>query len=80
MPNLLFQLHFVKIFAVASMSMEKGFKHWHTDIAVSDNPLEAGLGFTCKRNIEFVGKSSVDEQRSQPLKKRQAFLGLPSTT
>ena len=28
--------------ALASMSMEKGYKHWHGDIETTDNPIDAG--------------------------------------
>ena len=28
--------------ALASMSMEKGYKHWHGDIETTDNPVDAG--------------------------------------
>ena len=34
------------------MSMEKGFKHWHTDIAATDTPLEG----TCYVLIPYIAR------------------------
>jgi sarcosine dehydrogenase len=44
--------------ATNSLSMEKGYRHWHADLRVTDSPLEAGLGFTCKlrTNTDFLGR------------------------
>lgn len=39
--------------ALASMSMEKNFKHWHGDIETTDNPLEAG------KNIGYIFSSTM---------------------
>ena len=32
--------------ALASMSMEKSYKHWHGDIETTDNPIDAGEHMT----------------------------------
>ena len=29
--------------ALSSMSMEKGYRHWHGDIETTDSPIEAGM-------------------------------------
>merc|ERR1719489_134675 len=57
--------------------MEKNFKHWHADIAVSDTPVEAGMMFVCKNNStedisspNFLGKATLEKLKGQPLKRR----------
>ena len=31
-----------------SLSAEKGYPHWHSDVRTDDMPREAGLMFACK--------------------------------
>ncbi|XP_064457515.1 sarcosine dehydrogenase, mitochondrial-like [Ornithodoros turicata] len=64
--------------AIDSLSMEKGYKHWHADVRMDDSPLEAGLGFTCKlkSDVDFLGRQALEEQRSRGLKKRVAFFSI----
>ena len=43
-------------------SIEKGYPHWHQEIRMDDNPLEAGLLFTCKlRNVNVKEAKQVCE-------------------
>eukprot|EP00603_Paraphysomonas_imperforata_P002901 CAMPEP_0114428998 /NCGR_PEP_ID=MMETSP0103-20121206/9239_1 /TAXON_ID=37642 ORGANISM="Paraphysomonas imperforata, Strain PA2" /NCGR_SAMPLE_ID=MMETSP0103 /ASSEMBLY_ACC=CAM_ASM_000201 /LENGTH=887 /DNA_ID=CAMNT_0001598281 /DNA_START=162 /DNA_END=2825 /DNA_ORIENTATION=- len=60
--------------AIDSMSIEKGFKHWHEDLRMDDSPLEAGLGFICKLkgDVDFVGKAALLRQRKDGLRRRLA--------
>ena len=48
-----------------TMSMERGFRHWHGDIETTDTPGEAGLTFACKlqTEIDFIGRKVVEEQK-----------------
>uniref|UniRef100_A0A8C6WUK0 Sarcosine dehydrogenase n=1 Tax=Neogobius melanostomus TaxID=47308 RepID=A0A8C6WUK0_9GOBI len=53
--------------AIDSLSIEKGYRHWHADLRPDDTPLEAGLAFTCKlkSTIPFQGKIvcfTIDEK------------------
>merc|ERR1719450_482295 len=58
--------------AIESLSLEKGYKHWHQDVRVSDTPLEAGLAFACKLKTDtpFQGRAALEEQKKSGLKKR----------
>lgn len=57
--------------ALLSMSLEKGHVLWHSDIETIDRPLEAGLGFCCRRKAgDFQGKSKWQEK---PRKRLAAF-------
>ncbi|CAH1786368.1 unnamed protein product [Owenia fusiformis] len=58
--------------ALDSLSLEKGYKLWTTDIRTDDLPLEAGLAFTCKLKSEtpFLGREQLIEQKQKGMKKR----------
>ena len=66
--------------AMSGMSMEKNFKHWHTDIAVTDNPLESRMKFACKSQPEFLGQKALQSlMRGEPIKRRlMTFTVSPS--
>lgn len=47
-------------FAINSMRMEKGYRHWGHDIGEEDTPLEAGLGFAVAWDkTEFRGRDAL---------------------
>ncbi|XP_069465727.1 sarcosine dehydrogenase, mitochondrial isoform X2 [Ambystoma mexicanum] len=58
--------------AMDSLSIEKGYKHWHADLRSDDTPLEAGLGFTCKleSSTNFQGRDVLERQKAEGLRKR----------
>ncbi|XP_063066842.1 sarcosine dehydrogenase, mitochondrial [Engraulis encrasicolus] len=58
--------------AIDSLSIEKGYRHWHADLRPDDTPLEAGLAFTCKlkSNIDFLGREVLMAQKAEGLKRR----------
>ncbi|XP_043543238.1 sarcosine dehydrogenase, mitochondrial-like [Chiloscyllium plagiosum] len=58
--------------AIDSLSIEKGYRHWHADLRSDDTPLEAGLAFTCKlkSNIPFQGREVLEKQKAEGLFKR----------
>ncbi|XP_043913990.1 sarcosine dehydrogenase, mitochondrial [Protopterus annectens] len=60
--------------AIDSLSIEKGYRHWHADLRSDDTPLEAGLGFTCKlkTDIPFLGREILEKQKENGLHKRIA--------
>ena len=45
--------------ALNSMSLEKGFRLWGTDITPEYNPYEAGIGFAVDLDTDFVGKEAL---------------------
>ncbi|XP_071443435.1 sarcosine dehydrogenase, mitochondrial isoform X1 [Hetaerina americana] len=62
--------------ALDSLSHEKGYHLWNADLRSDDNPVEAGLAFTCRRNGEYQGKDAVETLRKQGPSKRLAFFVL----
>ena len=72
-------LAFGGFFAINSLRMEKGYRHWGHDIGEEDTPIEAGLGFAVafdKQNA-FIGQDAILSQREagRP-KKRLVHLRL----
>ncbi|XP_017094306.2 sarcosine dehydrogenase, mitochondrial [Drosophila bipectinata] len=59
-----------------SLSSEKGYHLWSFDLRPDDTPLEAGLGFTCRKNGDYRGKAAIDRQRAEGVKKRLVYLTL----
>ena len=60
--------------AMDSLSIEKGYRHWHMDLRSEDTPLEGGLAFTCKLKsaVDFQGRVTLEEKRKSGLRKRIA--------
>ncbi|NWT37925.1 SARDH protein, partial [Chroicocephalus maculipennis] len=58
--------------AIDSLSIEKGYRHWHADLRPDDTPLESGLAFTCKlkSNIPFLGREAVEAQKAKGVFRR----------
>ncbi|KAF2356164.1 FAD dependent oxidoreductase central domain [Trinorchestia longiramus] len=64
--------------ALDSLSCEKGYRLWHSDIRSDDTPLEAGLGFTCKlkTDIPFLGRDALEKQKAGGITKKLVTLTL----
>lgn len=60
--------------AIDSLSVEKGYRHWHSSLRSSDTPLEANLGFTCKMktDVPFRGRDVIAKQKEAGIKKKLA--------
>ncbi|XP_029466895.1 sarcosine dehydrogenase, mitochondrial isoform X2 [Rhinatrema bivittatum] len=58
--------------AIDSLSIEKGYRHWHADLRPDDTPLEAGLAFTCKlkTSTPFLGREALEKQKAEGVHKR----------
>uniref|UniRef100_A0A8D0HF58 Sarcosine dehydrogenase, mitochondrial n=1 Tax=Sphenodon punctatus TaxID=8508 RepID=A0A8D0HF58_SPHPU len=58
--------------AIDSLSIEKGYRHWHVDLRPDDTPLEAGLTFTCKlkTGIPFLGREALETQKATGIFRR----------
>ena len=54
--------------ATSSLSLEKGYRHWHGDLRPTDNPFMANLGFTCKLGTDtpFLGRTALEARRAEP--------------
>ena len=52
-------------FAINSLRMEKGYRHWGHDIGEEDTPLQAGLGFAVAFDKPggFIGRDALVRQR-----------------
>jgi sarcosine dehydrogenase len=62
--------------AIDSLSIEKGYPHWHQEVRMDDNPLEAGLLFTCKlkTDTDFLGRKALEEKRKLGARKKKVCL------
>ena len=49
---------------------------WGSDLRTDDNPIEAGLGFTCRETGEYLGKAAVDRIRKIGIKKKLVHVRL----
>jgi len=64
--------------AIDSMSIEKGYKHWHEDLRMDDTPLEAGMGWVCKTNtdVDFIGRAALEAQKAAGVERKLICLTL----
>jgi 4-methylaminobutanoate oxidase (formaldehyde-forming) len=55
--------------AIESLRLEKFYRAWGADIGPDHSPLMAGLGWAVKlrKNIPFLGREALEEQRRKPL-------------
>ncbi|WP_327437592.1 FAD-dependent oxidoreductase [Sinorhizobium meliloti] len=68
-----FNLKNAGFFALNSMRMEKGYRHWGHDIGEEDTPFEGGVGFTVALDKPggFIGRDALARQKAAgTLKKR----------
>lgn len=61
-------------YALDGCRMEKGFKHWGHDIGPRITPLESGLGFTIDWSKDFVGKQTLQRQKTDGVRQRLVLL------
>ncbi|XP_014608110.1 PREDICTED: sarcosine dehydrogenase, mitochondrial isoform X1 [Polistes canadensis] len=64
--------------ALYSLSCEKGYHLWGSDLRITDNPLEAGLEFICRKTGTYLGKTVIDEFHTNGIKKKLIHLRLRS--
>ncbi|XP_048481965.1 sarcosine dehydrogenase, mitochondrial [Plutella xylostella] len=60
--------------ALTALSAEKGYHLWNADLRSDDNPVEAGLGFTCRKDGDYVGNEAVTRARVEGVAKKYAFF------
>ncbi|MGL4237726.1 GcvT family protein, partial [Tabrizicola sp.] len=65
-------------FAINSLRMEKGYRHWGHDIGEEDTPREAGLGFAVAMDKPggFIGRDALLARAAGPLTRRLVQLRL----
>ena len=66
-------------FAINSLRMEKGYRHWGHDIGEEDTPYEAGLGFAVKLDKPggFIGREALLRQKKRGTPAAQAGSAAP---
>ncbi len=62
--------------ALDSMSLEKGYRLWGTDLTPEYNPYEAGLGFAVDLDTEFIGREALVEARETGIERKIAPMTL----
>ena len=63
-------------YTIESMRLEKGYRAFGRELTPSENPVEAGLLFTCKlkTDIEFLGRAAVEKAKAEgPRRKLVGF-------
>ena len=63
-------------FAMTGLRIEKGYCAWGHDIGPDDTPLQAGLGFSVRRDGDFVGRAALARQREAGLDRRRVLLAV----
>jgi 4-methylaminobutanoate oxidase (formaldehyde-forming) len=70
-------LHLVGLHAVDSLRLEKGYRHWGSDITPDDTPFEAGLGFAVRLDKgDFIGREALERQRESGLARKLVMFTL----
>jgi 4-methylaminobutanoate oxidase (formaldehyde-forming) len=70
-------LRLVGLHAVDSLRLEKGYRHWGTDITPDDTPYEAGLGFAVKPDKgDFIGREALIRQKESGLTRKLVMFTL----
>ena len=66
--------------AIDSLSIEKGYPHWHQEVRIDDSPLEAGLLFTCKlkTDVDFLGRAALENYRQAGARKKKVCFTVDS--
>ncbi len=72
-----FGLRPVGLHALDSLRLEKGYRHWGSDITPDDTPFEAGLGFAVKLDKgDFIGRDALVRQRESGLTRKLVMFTL----
>ncbi len=72
-----FDLRPVGLHALDSLRLEKGYRHWGSDISPDDTPFEAGLGFSVKTDKgDFLGREALIQQRKSDLTRKLVMFTL----
>lgn len=49
---------------------------WNADLGSDDNPIEANLGFVCRKDGKYLGSEAVENLRKNGVKRRLVNLHL----
>lgn len=53
-----------------------GYHLWNADVRTDDNPIEANLGFTCRKDGEYIGNESVNGFIANGVTKKYSYFTL----
>ncbi|CAK1548346.1 unnamed protein product [Leptosia nina] len=62
--------------ALTSLSIEKGYHLWNSDLRTDDNPVEANLSFACRKDGDYIGNDVVTKVKSKGVTKKYAYFTL----
>ena len=67
-------------YAIESLRLEKGYRAFGRELTPGENPVEAGLLFTCKlgTDIEFLGRAAVERARAAGVDRRLVGFAVDS--
>ena len=66
-----FKVGLCGLHALDSLRLEKGYRHWSSDITPDTTPYEAGLGFAVRLNKDdFIGKAALVKQKQEGIKQK----------
>lgn len=72
-----FNLKLVGLHAVDSLRLEKGYKHWGSDLTPDYTPYESGLGFAVKLDKgDFIGRQALMKEKKTGLTSRLVIVTL----
>lgn len=71
-----FDMRPVGVEALESLRLEKGYRHWGTDVSYTDSPHEVGLSFACRADDRpaYIGRDAYIERRARPGRLRLCSL------
>jgi dimethylglycine dehydrogenase len=72
-------IHLFGARAVESMRLEKGYRHWKTDLITEFNPFESDLGRFVELNKDFVGKAALLKMQAEGPRKKFVTLAVECT-
>jgi 4-methylaminobutanoate oxidase (formaldehyde-forming) len=63
-------------YAIESLRLEKGYRAFGRELTPVDNPVEAGLTFTCKlgTDVDFLGRAAVEAAKAAGARRRLVSL------
>ena len=67
-------------YTIESLRLEKGYRAFGRELTPNDNPVEAGLLFTCKltSDIEFLGRAAVERAKAEGPRRRLVSFAVDS--
>lgn len=67
-------------YAIESLRLEKGYRAFGRELTPNDDPVQAGLLFTCKlgSDVDFLGRAAVQSARAEGPRRRLAGFAVDS--